>query len=195
MAVPPPLTGHSAKSDFRQMLREQRDARVSAMTTAARDAAASLCWTFAESACRDARVVAAYLPIGTEMGTAPIIAALHQLSAKIALPRVTSRSSPLQFFAWHPGEPLATGPFGLQQPANNAAEIDPDVILTPLLGFDRVGNRIGYGAGHYDRAFAAHPHARRVGIAWSFQHVPQIPVDPWDVPLHAIATEREWIPL
>jgi 5-formyltetrahydrofolate cyclo-ligase len=195
MAVPPPLKRHSAKSDFRQMLKELRDARVSAMTAAVRDAAAFSCCTFAETAYHDARVVAAYLPIGTEIATAPIIAALHQRGAQIALPRVTSRTSPLRFYTWSPGEPLTAGPFGLQQPVDDAPELTPDVILTPLLGFDRAGNRIGYGAGHYDRAFAAHPHARRVGIAWSFQHVPQIPVDPWDVPLHAIATEREWIPL
>ena len=193
MAVPPPLKRHSAKSDFRQMLKELRDARVSAMTAAVRDAAASSCCTFAASASRGAQVVAAYLPIGTEMGTAPIIAALHRSGAQIALPRVTSRTSPLRFHTWSPGEPLTAGPFGLQQPVDTAPELTPDVILTPLLGFDRTGNRIGYGAGHYDRAFAGYPHARRVGIAWSFQQMPQIPVDTWDVPLHAIATDCEWI--
>jgi 5-formyltetrahydrofolate cyclo-ligase len=71
--------------------------------------------------------------------------------------------------------------------------IDPRCHPDATSGFDRTGNRIGYGAGHYDRAFAAHPHARRVGIAWSFQQLPQIPVDTWDVPLHAIATDCEWI--
>jgi 5-formyltetrahydrofolate cyclo-ligase len=66
----------------------------------------------------------------------------------------------------------------------------PDVILTPLIGFDRRLNRLGQGAGHYDRAFARYENAWRVGVAWSVQEVPAIPADIWDVPLHAIITEE-----
>ena len=76
---------------------------------------------------------------------------------------------------------------------HDLAELTPDIVLTPLVGFDRRGTRLGQGAGHYDRAFAAHPAAWRVGIAWSVQEVDALPADAWDVPLHAIATEREWI--
>jgi 5-formyltetrahydrofolate cyclo-ligase len=187
--VVPPLS----KQALRQSLKERRDTGVSLMTTAQRDDAAAACWNVAHSTCSGARAVAVYLPIGSEMGTAAIIAALHKQGTQIALPHVTSRTSPLRFCAWSPGQNLAAGPFGLQQPPDDAPELTPDIILTPLLGFDRAGRRIGYGAGHYDRAFAAHPHAQRVGIAWSFQQIPHVPIDPWDVPLHAIATECEWI--
>ena len=58
---------------------------------------------------------------------------------------------------------------------------------------DRRGNRLGQGAGQYDRAFAAHPAAWRIGVAWSVQQVDALAPDPWDVPLHAIVTESEWI--
>jgi 5-formyltetrahydrofolate cyclo-ligase len=193
MVVPPPMKSHSAKSDVRHMLKNRRDTHVSSLTIEQRDAAALLCSSVVAQAFDNAEIVAVYLPIGTEMGTAPIIDALDGLGIQIALPHVTSRTSKLRFLAWRPGQTLAAGPFGLRQPVDQAAALIPDVILTPLLGFDRNGNRIGYGAGHYDRAFAHYPQARRVGIGWSFQQVPQIPVDTWDMPLHAIATEREWI--
>ena len=84
---------------------------------------------------------------------------------------------------------------GLRQPAVTSAECAPDLIVTPLLGFDRRGGRIGYGAGHYDRAFQRFPGARRIGFAWSVQQVDAVPLDPWDVPLHAVVTEREFIAL
>jgi 5-formyltetrahydrofolate cyclo-ligase len=70
--------------------------------------------------------------------------------------------------------------------------VRPDIILTPLLGFDHLLHRLGQGAGHYDRAFAALPGARRIGVAWSVQHVDPLPTDPWDVPLHAVITEQGW---
>jgi 5-formyltetrahydrofolate cyclo-ligase len=53
--------------------------------------------------------------------------------------------------------------------------------------------RLGQGAGFYDRAFARLPAARRIGLAWSAQEADALPADPWDVPLHAVATEKEWI--
>lgn len=82
---------------------------------------------------------------------------------------------------------------GLRQPDADASEVSPDLILTPLLAFDAALNRLGYGAGHYDRAFAANMAARRVGVAWDAQQVDSLPVDSWDVPLHAVATETSWM--
>ena len=188
MAVPP-----LSKQDLRQILKKQRDGTVSSIGAEEQFRAASSCAAYALTARHDAKSVATYLPIGSEMDTAPIIAELQKTGTQIALPHVISRSSPLRFLAWAPGTQLAAGPFGLRQPREDAQELTPDVILTPLLGFDRSGNRIGYGAGHYDRAFAAHPNARRIGIAWSFQEIEHVPADAWDIPLHAVATERELI--
>lgn len=138
-------------------------------------------------------VVAAYIPVGGEADPALFIRAAREAGCHLALPHVTSRAAPLRFLAWPGDAALVAGPFGLHQPAPDMAELAPDIILTPLVGFDRAGNRLGQGAGHYDRAFAAHPDAWRVGIAWSVQGVDALPADPWDVPLNAIATEREWI--
>lgn len=137
--------------------------------------------------------IASYVPIGDEADPAPLARAAVEAGCDVVLPHVVDRATPLRFLAWDTEAALAAGPFGLRQPAATAAEHVPDIILTPLLGFDRRGNRLGQGAGHYDRAFALYPGAWRIGIASSVQETDRIPLDPWDVPLHAIATELEWI--
>ena len=141
----------------------------------------------------DARTVAAYLPIGSEIDTLPLIDRLVSRGLSIALPHVKGRRDTMRFLAWTPGDALPEGPMGLRQPEVDAPEVSPDLILTPLLAFDATLNRLGYGAGHYDRAFVAHQDARRFGVAWDSQRVDTLPVDSWDVPLHAIATESSWI--
>jgi 5-formyltetrahydrofolate cyclo-ligase len=133
--------------------------------------------------------VATYSPIGSEADPAQLAAAAADRGCRLALPHVTDRASPIRFLLWQPGEPLVPGPFGLSQPASHT-EVAPDIILTPLVGFDARLNRLGQGASHYDRAFARYPDAWRVGIAWAVQQVPVIPTDIWDVPLHAVVTEE-----
>lgn len=140
-----------------------------------------------------ARTVALYLPIGSEIDTLPLIDRLAARHVRIALPHVRGRRDTMRFLSWAPGDSLPGGPMGLRQPDADAPEVSPDLILTPLLAFDAALNRLGYGAGHYDRAFAAHKDARRVGIAWNLQWVDALPVDSWDVPLHAVATEANWM--
>ena len=138
-------------------------------------------------------VIASYIPVGSEADPAPFLRAATDTACRIALPHVTTRSTPMRFLEWIEGVPLVAGPHNLRQPPADATELQPDIILTPLLGFDLAGNRLGQGAGYYDRAFAAYPDAWRVGIAWSVQRVDALAIDPWDMPLHAIATETDWI--
>jgi 5-formyltetrahydrofolate cyclo-ligase len=113
---------------------------------------------------------------------------------KLALPTLLDRAT-MRFLAWQPGDPLERGPMRLRQPVSTAPERAPDLIVTPLLGFDRQGGRIGYGAGHYDRAFQRYAGAHRIGLAWAMQEVETVPHDPWDVPLHAIVTEQGFLPI
>lgn len=138
-------------------------------------------------------IVASYVPIGSEADPAPLAEAAIEAGCSIVLPYVVDRATPLRFLAWRTEIALVTGPFGLQQPADDAVAHAPDLILAPLVAFDRALGRIGQGAGHYDRAFAQFPRAHRIGVAYSVQEVAQVPTDPWDVPLHAIITEKEWI--
>jgi 5-formyltetrahydrofolate cyclo-ligase len=137
--------------------------------------------------------VALYSAFGDELDPAALGLLLHARGHALALPYVAPDRTTMRFIAWTPGQSLVPGAFGLNQPDPASTEIIPGLIVTPLVGFDRAGGRIGQGAGFYDRAFAALPGAHRIGLAWSVQEVASIPVDPWDVPLHAIATEREWI--
>jgi 5-formyltetrahydrofolate cyclo-ligase len=134
-------------------------------------------------------IVSSYMPIGSEADPSAIAFAAAERGATIVLPHVTSRESQVRFHVWNPGEPLIEGPLGLQQPSTDGAEAEPDIILTPLLAFDAALNRLGQGAGHYDRVFERLPEAWRIGIAWSVQRVEALITDPWDVPLHGVVTE------
>ncbi len=189
MAVPPQMT----KTALRQYLKSKRYHTVSKLNSSEIKNTADALATLAFPHCVSAPVIASYMPIGSEIDPRPLAAQLVAHGARLALPRVESREAPLRFLAWAPHAPLETGLFGLEQPAADAPEVTPDLILTPLLGFDDALNRIGYGAGHYDRAFARYPAARRIGLAWCFQQCDAIPIDAWDVRLHAIATETDWI--
>lgn len=138
---------------------------------------------------RPGLTVASYCPVGGEADPSPFEAIAHAAGCHLALPHVTSRADPIRFVAWTRDTPLEAGPFGLSQPPAFAPQVTPEIVLVPLVAFDSAGHRIGQGAGHYDRALAALPHAWRLGIAWSVQQVETLAADPWDVPLHAIATE------
>lgn len=138
-------------------------------------------------------VVASYCPVGGEADPSAFDLAVRAAGCRLVLPHVTSRCDSIRFLSWPGNTVLRRGPFGLRQPPADAPELTPDIILTPLLGFDRRGNRLGQGAGHYDRAFATLSKAWRVGLAWSVQEIDALTPDAWDVPLHAIATEKEWI--
>ncbi len=138
-------------------------------------------------------VVASYFAVGGEADPARFVTAALAAGCRLVLPHVVDRAAALRFLTWPADAALVGGPFGLRQPAGDLPELAPAIILTPLVGFDRRGNRLGQGAAHYDRAFAAHPSAWRVGIAWSVQEVDELRPDPWDMPLHAIATDKEWI--
>ena len=135
-------------------------------------------------------VVASYIPVGSEADPTPLAAAALAAGATVALPHVETRNGDIRFLEWRDDDPLTTGLFGLRQPAATARECVPDIVLTPLVAFDDALNRLGQGAGHYDRAFARTPDAWRLGVAWSAQQLLMIAADPWDMPLHAVVTER-----
>ncbi|MDP5278371.1 5-formyltetrahydrofolate cyclo-ligase [Sphingomonas sp. DG1-23] len=186
MAVPPP---HSSpmmldKPALRAKLRADRD------RFAAQSSTAILAPEAFVERLRPGLTIATYCPVGSEADPTQLAAAAATAGCTLALPFVVDRASPIRFLAWQLGEPLVAGPFSLHQPDPTSPEVAPDIILTPLVGFDRRLNRLGQGAGHYDRAFARYENAWRVGIAWSVQEVPAIPADIWDVPLQAIITEE-----
>lgn len=140
----------------------------------------------------DHAVVGAYVALGDEPDVLPMFADLAAAGG-LALPHHAGRVAEMDFRRWRPGESLVKGPWGTQQPDGNAPSAAPHVIFCPLVGFDRQGGRIGQGGGHYDRHFAAHPSALRIGIGWSVQEIDAIPRESTDIALDAILTEQELI--
>lgn len=182
------------KSELRTILRARRRAFVSALDTAGGldDALAAATQRLVDHL-GGAQAIAAYWPSGAEFDTRPVLAALHARNCVVGLPHIDSPGGDMRFLRWSPESVLIAGAHGLLQPVADAVPIIPDLILTPLLGFDRRLMRLGQGAGYYDRLFARMPGVRRLGLAWSVQEVEEAPADAWDVPLHGLATEREWI--
>ncbi len=150
---------------------------------------------WADEAKRGRRLtVALYRPRGAEIDTAPLARTLEGLSCDLCLPVVEALDAPLTFRAWHPGQALRPDLVGSAAPLPDAPEVDPALIVTPLLAFDLFGHRLGQGGGYYDRTFAARPETARVGLAWSAQEVDRLPAEGHDIPLHGVLTESGYIP-
>jgi 5-formyltetrahydrofolate cyclo-ligase len=138
--------------------------------------------------------VALFWSLEGEIDTRPLLHALHALGVPTALPRIQGSDLPLRFHRWQPGDLLEIGPFRVQQPATGAPQVDPAIVVTPLLAFDAEGYRLGWGGGFYDRTFAAlqgQPRPPvRIGYAFACQQVDQVPREPFDQRLDMIVTEH-----
>ncbi len=178
---------------MRSDLRRRRAAFAAAPDIAARNAAlvAALCDRLSPFPA-DGGPIAGYVAHRGEPDILPFLLRARELGVAVVLPRV-DEGGRMRFAAWHSDMALTAGALGIPQPAAGADEIVPATVLAPLLAFDRGGHRLGQGGGYYDRWFAANPRAMRIGVAWSVQEVPALPRDEWDVPLHAVVTEKEWI--
>ena len=143
-------------------------------------------------AMRGVDVVAAYLPIRDEIDPLPSMLALVGLGFRVAVPVIGDRATPLSFRAWRPGVATVRGSYGVPVPSAGET-LTPDVLLVPMLAFDRRGHRLGYGGGFYDRTIAGLRAARAVtalGLAYAAQEVPEVPDSTHDMQLDAIVTER-----
>ena len=139
------------------------------------------------------RVVSGFWPIKGEIDLRGQMRRLAERGAELALPAIIDRET-LVFRRWD-GEAhsLIAARFGTKEPAPDAAEVIPDVMLVPLAAFDGAFNRIGYGAGYYDRAIARFEDVGRkprlIGVAFDCQRVDTVPVEAHDQPLDAMLTE------
>lgn len=109
----------------------------------------------------------------------------------LALPRFSNKNASMEFAQWtdfYGDTDLVDGPFGLQQPSQDAAAIEPNILFVPLIGFGENGVRLGQGGGHYDRWLAEHPSAIAIGLAWDCQLSHAIPTEEHDQPLRAVVT-------
>jgi len=141
---------------------------------------------------RPAGVVAAYMPIRSELSPLRLVAALVAQGIVTAMPETPSPGHPLIFRRWAPGDDLVDGPYGTSQPSPAAPVMVPQVILAPMLAFDSACWRLGYGGGFYDRTLAglrdAGQRVTAIGIAFDGQLVDKVPVGPFDMPLDAVLT-------
>lgn len=143
---------------------------------------------------RRARCVAVYLASGSELDTAPLIRALHRLHKRVLVPVVEpQRPGTMHFVPLARGEALRRRQFGIGEPVERRriGRVRVDLMVLPLRAFDADGNRLGSGAGYYDRWLArAAVKPWCVGYAYAIQEVPRLPREAHDQALHAICTER-----
>jgi len=137
-------------------------------------------------------VVSGFWPIRSEVDVRPLMFALREQGARLALPAILDRQT-IVFRELVRGAPLIDMGFGTAGPGEEAEILDPALMLVPLAAFDARGHRIGYGGGYYDRAIARLDtkgmRPRLVGVAFDCQEVPAVPDEGHDVRLESVLTE------
>ncbi len=150
--------------------------------------------------------IAGFYPLPGEPNLLPLLLRLHRQGWRVCLPRVEDapQRRAMDFHAWDPKAPLESSRYTIPQPLAQAEILRPDILLLPMLGFDRHGMRLGMGKGHYDATIAAfhilHHRPLLIGIAYDYQEVPMIPPEAHDVPLPVILTpsrriQPTWTPM
>jgi 5-formyltetrahydrofolate cyclo-ligase len=141
-------------------------------------------------------VAAGYHPIGGEMDPGPLLRRLTTAGVQMTLPAATEVGAPLEFRAPIPTEPLRPDALGVLAPSAAAPALRPDLVIAPVLGFDRGGGRLGQGGGCYDRTLAMLRSSGPVfviGLAFAGQELARVPVETHDQSLDAILTETGYI--
>ena len=140
-------------------------------------------------------IVSGFMPLKSEISPLPLMKKLAAAGAQLALPAIAGRGKPLDHARRGIStQPLDRGQWDIREPKPEAAEVAPDILLVPLLAFDRSGHRIGYGAGYYDMTIAklrAQKIVTAVGIAFAAQEVAKVPATERDARLDLVLTERE----
>ncbi len=139
------------------------------------------------------KVVSAFFPYKSEIDARLLLGKLAGEGWTTCLPIVIAPREPLVFRRWLPGEPTIPGVWGIPRPTCEAPVVEPDVLLVPLMAFDRKGYRLGYGGGFYDRTLEllrAKKPILAIGIAYAAQEVDSVPRGPHDQPLDFVMTEK-----
>ena len=142
-------------------------------------------------------VISGFFPIRSEIDPRPLMDEFRKLGARLCLPVVMDRTT-IVFRELVRGAELVDTGFGTRGPGEEAEVLDPSLLIMPLSVFDHYGGRIGYGAGHYDRAISKiidkGIKPRLIGMAFDCQHEDRVPVEPHDQPLDAMLTESGFYP-
>ena len=137
-------------------------------------------------------IISGYMPIKTEISPLEAMKKLAYCGKRLCLPVVQSAGKPLFFKEWTPVSFMVRGAFGAQIPENGLV-LNPELLIVPLVAFDRNGARLGYGGGFYDRyieKIKIKKKVFKVGFAFSFQELKEVPVNNYDKKLDLIITEK-----
>jgi len=141
----------------------------------------------------DRKIVSAFYPYKSEIDTRPLLGRLAGEGWTTCLPIVIALGEPLIFRRWMPGQPTVPGMWDIPQPTDDSPLIEPDVLLVPMMAFDRYGFRLGYGGGFYDRTLQelrAKKSIVAICVAYAAQEVDSVPHDAHDQPLDYVLTEK-----
>lgn len=171
------------KSELRKLALQKRDALEST------GAAAALRDNFLKALdVQQEQIIATYSPIGSEIDVSALNEALWSAEAKLCLPVIQEKNSPLIFCEYDKNTQLTSGYKEILEPADKSNPLTPDIIIVPLVAFDAAKNRLGYGGGFYDRTLQ-NSNARKIGVAFSEQQLEKIPTGKHDIKLDMIITE------
>lgn len=135
-------------------------------------------------------VLGIYWPIRGEIDVRELARRHIEAGGIAALPVVTQKNAPVEFWRWEPGTKMKRGFWKIPVPAEREV-VHPDVLIIPLVGFDAAGFRLGYGGGYYDRTLAAlEPRPLRIGIGFAEAALPTIYPQPHDVPMSLVVTDE-----
>ena len=140
------------------------------------------------------KIIGGYYPYNYEIDVMKILEKLERLNYLITLPKI-KKNSQMDFFHWSIKDPLTINRYGIPEPVSNQNEY-PDVLLVPIVAYDKNLNRIGYGGGFYDRYINKIKKRKKtitIGLAYSFQEVKKISMNKYDVKLDFIVTEKGFI--
>jgi 5-formyltetrahydrofolate cyclo-ligase len=187
------VTQTEQKKELRGALLALRDALPPALRAAAAEAIAKRAFPVTIA---PGMIVSGFSPMKTEINPIPLMRKLADAGASLALPVIVGRGHALIMRAWSFGAPLESVQWGIREPTSDAPEVAPDILIVPLVAFDRVGHRIGYGAGYYDMTIAALRAKKKVvaiGIGFAAQEISRVPATARDERLDLVLTERETI--
>ena len=137
------------------------------------------------------KIIGAYYPYNYEVDILQILEKFEEKKFIITLPKI-KKNSQMDFFQWSKNDPLSVNKFGIPEPISKMLKY-PDVLLVPIVAFDKNFNRIGYGGGFYDRYINKIRKRKKVltiGFAYSFQKVKKIPTNNYDIGLDFIITNK-----
>ena len=181
----------SVKSQARKLAATARARAHASLSVVARQALAETGLAFLNIPGK--KIVSGFIPYRSEIDVTGLLGVLADNGHTTCLPIVVGDGQPLIFRKWQPGDDTEPGAWNIPVPLQTAEPVEPDILLVPLLAFDKSGFRLGYGGGFYDRTISTLRKSKTIitiGAAYSAQEISQVPVDEHDQQLDWILTEK-----